>query len=60
MISWYTPSAAGAYAAARSDHPGGVNVAIADGSVRFVDELIDTSVWRGLATKAGGESVTLP
>jgi prepilin-type N-terminal cleavage/methylation domain-containing protein/prepilin-type processing-associated H-X9-DG protein len=59
-IAWFQPFAAGAHAAARSDHPGGVNVAIADGSVRYIDELIDTSIWRGLATKSGGESVTLP
>jgi prepilin-type N-terminal cleavage/methylation domain-containing protein/prepilin-type processing-associated H-X9-DG protein len=53
--AWYTPSAAGAFAAARSQHVGGVNVAMADGSVRFVAEEIDVALWRGLATKSGGE-----
>ena len=52
---WNTPSGDGAYAAARSKHSGGVNVAMADGSVRFVAEEIDVSLWRGMATKSGGE-----
>jgi prepilin-type N-terminal cleavage/methylation domain-containing protein/prepilin-type processing-associated H-X9-DG protein len=42
--------------AARSWHPGGVNVALGDGSTRFVNEQIDLSVWRGLATPGGGEA----
>jgi prepilin-type N-terminal cleavage/methylation domain-containing protein/prepilin-type processing-associated H-X9-DG protein len=42
--------------AARSRHPGGVNVVLADGSVRFVQQSVDLlSVWRPLATIAGGE-----
>lgn len=43
--------------AARSFHPGGVNVAIADGSVRFVGDDIDMNVWRALGTIAGGEVI---
>jgi prepilin-type N-terminal cleavage/methylation domain-containing protein/prepilin-type processing-associated H-X9-DG protein len=56
----YAPSASGAYATARSNHFGGVNVTMADGSVSFVNDQINTTVWRGLATRAGGESATLP
>lgn len=41
--------------AARSLHPGGVNAATADGSVRFITETIDTPTWRGLSTRGGGE-----
>lgn len=41
---------------ARSFHPGGVNVAMADGSVRFVNEAVDTNVWRALGTRNGNES----
>ncbi len=40
---------------ARSLHPGGVNVAFADGSVRFVGQDVDLWVWRAMATPSGGE-----
>jgi len=39
----------------RSLHPGGVMVAIADGSVRFVSDSISLQVWQGLGTLAGSE-----
>ncbi|MGH7137262.1 MAG: DUF1559 domain-containing protein, partial [Pirellulales bacterium] len=42
--------------AARSNHPRGVNLARADGSVNFVSTDIDVLVWRALATRAGGEA----
>ena len=41
--------------AARSRHPGGVNVALSDGSVRFVKDSIDVRMWRALSTTAGAE-----
>jgi prepilin-type N-terminal cleavage/methylation domain-containing protein/prepilin-type processing-associated H-X9-DG protein len=56
-----------------SRHPGGVNVAMADGSVRFVSETIDTGnlsasavttgispygVWGAMGSKDGGEAVS--
>ncbi|MFV1966165.1 MAG: DUF1559 domain-containing protein [Pirellulaceae bacterium] len=41
----------------RSHHPGGAQVALADGSARFVAETIDIAVWRALATRDGGEVV---
>ena len=37
--------------AATSRHPGGVNVAFADGGVRFVPNSIDLAVWRGLGSR---------
>ena len=43
--------------AARSMHPGGVNVCMLDGSVHFVDETIDWNVWQAMGTTAGGEVV---
>jgi prepilin-type N-terminal cleavage/methylation domain-containing protein/prepilin-type processing-associated H-X9-DG protein len=40
---------------ARSLHSGGVNVALADGSVRFISDTMNLTTWRSLATRAGGE-----
>jgi prepilin-type N-terminal cleavage/methylation domain-containing protein/prepilin-type processing-associated H-X9-DG protein len=40
-----------------SFHPGGVNVLMADGSVRFVIENINPAVWRAMGTISGGEVV---
>jgi prepilin-type processing-associated H-X9-DG protein len=38
-------------------HRGGVNLAFADGSVRFLSETIDRKVFEALSTVAGGESL---
>jgi prepilin-type N-terminal cleavage/methylation domain-containing protein/prepilin-type processing-associated H-X9-DG protein len=46
-----------AHAAARSNHPGGVNVVLADGSTRFISNSISASTWRALATRNLGEVV---
>lgn len=40
---------------ARSFHPEGVNGAFCDGSVRFINDNVDQSVWRGLSTRNGHE-----
>ncbi len=56
--AWWTPSAAKAHAGARSYHNGGVNGAMADGSVRFFANTIDQFTWRALATRSGGEAVS--
>jgi len=42
---------------ARSAHPGGVNLLMGDGSVRFVADSIAREAWRGLGTRNGGELV---
>lgn len=42
--------------AARSLHPGGVNAAMADGSVRFFLNGINLGLWRSLGTRSGGET----
>jgi prepilin-type processing-associated H-X9-DG protein len=42
---------------ARSYHPGGVNVLLGDGSVKFMMSTIDGMIWRALGTVAGGEVV---
>jgi prepilin-type N-terminal cleavage/methylation domain-containing protein len=41
----------------RSEHPGGAYLAMADGSVHFIDELIDARVLNAMATRDGGEVV---
>jgi len=41
--------------AARSYHTGGVNVVRADGSVTFIRDTINPTVWRAFGTRAGGE-----
>jgi prepilin-type N-terminal cleavage/methylation domain-containing protein/prepilin-type processing-associated H-X9-DG protein len=40
---------------ARSAHPGGVNVAMCDGSVRFIKDSISQVNWLSLGTRNGGE-----
>jgi prepilin-type processing-associated H-X9-DG protein len=40
-----------------SEHPGGSNLAMTDGSVRFVAQSIDAATLQALATKAGREVV---
>ncbi|MFO7903671.1 MAG: DUF1559 domain-containing protein [Planctomycetota bacterium] len=42
---------------ARSQHPGGVNAAMADGSVQFVSDSIDLHTWRAMGTVAAGEMI---
>jgi prepilin-type N-terminal cleavage/methylation domain-containing protein/prepilin-type processing-associated H-X9-DG protein len=43
-----------------SGHSGGCNVALADGSTRFVSDSVDAALWRALSTRAGGESISSP
>jgi prepilin-type processing-associated H-X9-DG protein len=57
--SWWSQGARRSHAAARSKHPGGVNVAMADGAVAFISDSIDLIVWRSAATRAGEESQSL-
>jgi prepilin-type processing-associated H-X9-DG protein len=42
--------------AATSEHKAGVNVAFADGSVRFIPNQVTTEVWWAFGTRNGGES----
>ncbi len=42
----------------RSYHPGGVNVLLGGGSVRFVKQSVDGMVWRTLGSVAGGEIIS--
>jgi prepilin-type N-terminal cleavage/methylation domain-containing protein len=45
---------------ARSRHPGGVCLTMADGSVRFVVDEVDQSVWAAWGTRAGNEIISIP
>ncbi len=47
----------GVFMAASSRHNGGVNMLLADGSARFVSESVDITIWNGLGTIGGGETV---
>jgi prepilin-type N-terminal cleavage/methylation domain-containing protein/prepilin-type processing-associated H-X9-DG protein len=40
----------------KSAHPGGANMALADGSVQFVQDTIDYRLWNFYGTTAGGET----
>jgi prepilin-type processing-associated H-X9-DG protein len=42
---------------ARSWHPKGVNVLMADGSCRFIGDAIEVSAWRAIGSRAGNEQV---
>ena len=44
--------------AARSLHSGGVNIGLADGSAKFLNETIDLQIWQATGTRNGGEVVT--
>jgi prepilin-type processing-associated H-X9-DG protein len=46
-----------ALTAARSNHAGGVNVLLADGSVHFITNGIALTTWQALATRAGDEVI---
>lgn len=43
---------------ATSNHPGGVTVGMADGSVRFVRDGVELKVWWGLGTRNGREVIS--
>jgi prepilin-type processing-associated H-X9-DG protein len=45
---------------ARSKHPGGVNAAMADGSVHFISQTINALTWQYLGARADGNPAALP
>jgi prepilin-type N-terminal cleavage/methylation domain-containing protein len=47
-----------AFRAARSRHGAGINLLLGDGSVRFVTDDIQATVWTSVATRAGAETIT--
>lgn len=57
---WDCARSGAGWFAARSMHAGGLNVLVCDGSVSFVSDDIELTVWRALSTREGAESVRLP
>lgn len=55
-----TPDSDGEYGVftARSYHPGGVNVLMADGQVRFVGDGVDLEVWRSIGSRSNSEQIS--
>jgi prepilin-type N-terminal cleavage/methylation domain-containing protein/prepilin-type processing-associated H-X9-DG protein len=53
-ITYHNPG----WKAARSFHPGGVNVLFCDGHVAFIRDAVAPALWRAVATRAGGEVVS--
>lgn len=53
----YTPYG---WRTARSHHPGGANLLMADGSAYFARDDIELEIWRALATRAGEDSAERP
>ena len=53
-ITYHNPG----WKAARSLHPGVVQVAFADGHVAIVKDAVSPAVWRAISTRAGGEVVS--
>ena len=53
-----TPYESDAFRSARSRHTNGVNMALGDGSVRFVSNSISLIAWHALATRATGDVVS--
>jgi prepilin-type N-terminal cleavage/methylation domain-containing protein/prepilin-type processing-associated H-X9-DG protein len=51
----YTPYG---WRTARSRHSGGVNVALADGSLRFISDSIELAAWQALSTIDGNEAAS--
>jgi prepilin-type N-terminal cleavage/methylation domain-containing protein/prepilin-type processing-associated H-X9-DG protein len=47
-----------AFCKSGSNHPGGVNVLMADGSGRFVKDTINQNTWWALGTRADGEVIS--
>ena len=54
-ITYHNPG----WKAARSLHPGGVNVLFCDGHTTFIRDGVASSTWRAIDTRAGGEVVSL-
>jgi prepilin-type processing-associated H-X9-DG protein len=57
LLGGYSDSSSQVVVTATSRHPGGVNVLMGDGSIRFVKDSVDTNIWKAIGTIAGRETV---
>jgi prepilin-type processing-associated H-X9-DG protein len=53
-ITYHNPG----WKAARSLHPGGANIAFADGHVAFIKNAVAPAIWQAIATRARGEVIS--
>jgi prepilin-type N-terminal cleavage/methylation domain-containing protein/prepilin-type processing-associated H-X9-DG protein len=56
--TWLTLVGPTGSAPPNSNHPGGVNLCLADGSVRFIKDSVGLQAWWALGTRAGGEVIS--
>ena len=56
--TWLTVVGPSGSAPPNSNHPGGVNVGFADGSVKFVKDSVGVQAWWSLGTRSAGEVVS--
>jgi len=56
--SWLTYGGPLSAISANSNHSGGVNVGMTDGSVKFIKDSISPQAWWGLGTRKGGEVIS--
>ena len=54
-LTWVGPTGS---APPSSNHPGGVNLGLADGSVRFIKDSVGLQAWWALGTRAMGEVIS--
>ncbi len=47
-----------AFSGARSRHPGGINLVYGDGSVKFIKNSVNVTIWQALNTISGGEVIS--
>jgi len=45
------------FVSSRSHHPGGVHVAFGDGSIHFIEDMIDFELWRAMSSRDSQEPV---
>jgi prepilin-type N-terminal cleavage/methylation domain-containing protein/prepilin-type processing-associated H-X9-DG protein len=60
VVPFTVGASVNAYAAARSRHNGGVNAALGDGSVRWISNDVDGTIWSLMGSYKDGQIITIP